>query len=260
MAVPKTGRQLNHQCRVCELHFADDQIERFFVTKLTDGTINKIERVRPILKSGAVPTIFSSVPLYLQNKIQKKSSTGQDSSIQKIKATYSKETNSSDNSAFFLLKINVKNSTTEDSSVMLSNSETNSPVNGSLSTSFPKLEEQNSDAENSTTSVMETETERPSTEVSSSSILMEGQSPVNEGSFLPLESLCAEQEKSKPEIFTFRKLLESVESIKRPTYWWCINVTFNFVACVKWNIDYVPEKRVIIENNLNCKVSDDYYF
>lgn len=41
---------------ICELHFVENDIERFYVTQLPDGSINKIEGGRVKLREGAVST------------------------------------------------------------------------------------------------------------------------------------------------------------------------------------------------------------
>lgn len=56
---------LTEKCYICELHFEENDILLFDETILNDGTVNKIKRIRPILKAGAVPSIFPNLPLYL---------------------------------------------------------------------------------------------------------------------------------------------------------------------------------------------------
>jgi len=52
---------LTERCYVCELHFKQNDILFFDETILNDGTVNKIKRIRPILKAGAVPSIFPNL-------------------------------------------------------------------------------------------------------------------------------------------------------------------------------------------------------
>lgn len=56
---------LTEKCYICELHFKENDILLFDETILNDGTVNKIKRIRPILKAGAVPSIFPNLPFYL---------------------------------------------------------------------------------------------------------------------------------------------------------------------------------------------------
>lgn len=48
---------------MCELHFVENDILLFDETFLND--VNKIKRIRPILKAGAVPFIFPNLPFHL---------------------------------------------------------------------------------------------------------------------------------------------------------------------------------------------------
>uniref|UniRef100_A0A146L0D5 THAP-type domain-containing protein n=1 Tax=Lygus hesperus TaxID=30085 RepID=A0A146L0D5_LYGHE len=48
--------------RICARHFQSECISRFFETKLSNGTVDRIERLRPCLKRGAIPTIFPNPP------------------------------------------------------------------------------------------------------------------------------------------------------------------------------------------------------
>jgi len=53
---------------VCEKHFDETYINRYFETKLPDGSINKIKRDRIILKNNAILSIFPDLPQYLTKK------------------------------------------------------------------------------------------------------------------------------------------------------------------------------------------------
>lgn len=50
---------------MCELHFEENDILLFDETILNVGTVNTIKRIRPILKAGAVLSLFPNFPFYL---------------------------------------------------------------------------------------------------------------------------------------------------------------------------------------------------
>ncbi|CAI6377387.1 unnamed protein product [Macrosiphum euphorbiae] len=56
---------LTEKCYVCEVHFKENDILIYDETILNDGIVNKIKRIRPTLKAGAVPFIFPNFPFYL---------------------------------------------------------------------------------------------------------------------------------------------------------------------------------------------------
>ncbi|XP_065202890.1 uncharacterized protein LOC135833158 [Planococcus citri] len=68
--IPRNGFKLTD--KVCEIHFKEDEIIRFYETKLTDGTIHRIERDNPRLKPGAVPSIFPNLPKYLSFEVKQR--------------------------------------------------------------------------------------------------------------------------------------------------------------------------------------------
>lgn len=53
---------------VCEKHFDESYLDRYFETKLPGGSINQIERDRIRLKNDAIPSIFPDLPHYLNRK------------------------------------------------------------------------------------------------------------------------------------------------------------------------------------------------
>lgn len=57
---------------VCEKHFDETYISRYFETKMPDGSVNLIERGRLLLKKNAIPSIFSDLPCLTMNKPTKK--------------------------------------------------------------------------------------------------------------------------------------------------------------------------------------------
>lgn len=63
-AIPRADKILSSNDAVCELHFVEEDVLRFYETKLPNGSINKIEMERPKLNDGAVPCIFPNLPKY----------------------------------------------------------------------------------------------------------------------------------------------------------------------------------------------------
>lgn len=50
---------------VCQKHFSDDNLIKYFESIMPDGSIHKIERRVLKLKKDAVPSIFQELPKYL---------------------------------------------------------------------------------------------------------------------------------------------------------------------------------------------------
>jgi len=61
-SIPRDGLSPSHW--VCEKHFSENVIERYFRTKLPDNKEHLIERERLVLLPGAVPTKFPDCPKY----------------------------------------------------------------------------------------------------------------------------------------------------------------------------------------------------
>ncbi|XP_049522179.1 uncharacterized protein LOC125944849 [Dermacentor silvarum] len=70
-AVPRADKSLDAKSVLCERHFDEQYIERFF-THVINGETVQIPRERPVLKLDAVPTAFPNVPAYLSKKPPKK--------------------------------------------------------------------------------------------------------------------------------------------------------------------------------------------
>ncbi|KAL4120552.1 hypothetical protein QTP88_013222 [Uroleucon formosanum] len=72
-AIPRSDRNLRSgiDC-VCEKHFAETSLIKYFETKMADGSIQKIERGRILLKENSVPSLFPDLPHYLSSKTKKK--------------------------------------------------------------------------------------------------------------------------------------------------------------------------------------------
>ncbi|XP_035216223.1 uncharacterized protein LOC118189672 [Stegodyphus dumicola] len=71
-AIPRAYRILSEKDVVCEHHFAESDVKQFYETKLSDGTIFKLEMGRPRLQEGAIPSIFPNLPSYLSKPSRKR--------------------------------------------------------------------------------------------------------------------------------------------------------------------------------------------
>lgn len=58
-AIPERDKELNKHSIICQLHFHEDDIIRSFPSHvLPNSSTVTIERLKPTLKEGAVPSIF----------------------------------------------------------------------------------------------------------------------------------------------------------------------------------------------------------
>ncbi|CAI6373515.1 unnamed protein product [Macrosiphum euphorbiae] len=68
-AIPRSVRNLRPRIDcVCEKHFDETSLIKYFETKMADGSIKKIEKDRILLKENAVPSLFPDLPFYLSSK------------------------------------------------------------------------------------------------------------------------------------------------------------------------------------------------
>src|SRR5277367_6809138 len=63
LAIPRQDAKLSENSAVCELHFDPQYVIRHW-THIIDGKEITVERVIPILKENAIPTIFPNLPKY----------------------------------------------------------------------------------------------------------------------------------------------------------------------------------------------------
>ncbi|KAH8009199.1 hypothetical protein HPB51_012697 [Rhipicephalus microplus] len=75
-AVPRADKPLEATSVLCELHFDEQYLVRFFTHTINGETV-RIPRDRPKLTDSAIPTVYPNVPAYLSKKPpQKRTSTG----------------------------------------------------------------------------------------------------------------------------------------------------------------------------------------
>ncbi|XP_046395419.1 uncharacterized protein LOC124162805 isoform X2 [Ischnura elegans] len=61
LAICRKDRTLSRKDVVCEIHFKEDEIQRYYETLLANGEIHRLERTHPTLKKNAIPSIFPSL-------------------------------------------------------------------------------------------------------------------------------------------------------------------------------------------------------
>jgi len=66
-AIPRADRILTARDRVCEKHFEAGMIERTYKVVIGDK-VEELERGKPRLVDGAIPTIFPNLPKYLSKQ------------------------------------------------------------------------------------------------------------------------------------------------------------------------------------------------
>lgn len=70
-AIPRADWELRPGIdSVCEKHFDETYLNRYFETKLPDSSINQIKRDKIKLKNNAIPSIFPNLPQYSTKKRQ----------------------------------------------------------------------------------------------------------------------------------------------------------------------------------------------
>ncbi|XP_051169725.1 uncharacterized protein LOC127287050 [Leptopilina boulardi] len=57
-AIRRFDKTMNVTHKLCELHFKESDIDRYFECKLPNGNVDKILRDRPKLKEGAIPCVY----------------------------------------------------------------------------------------------------------------------------------------------------------------------------------------------------------
>lgn len=74
--IPRADVSLTFTCAVCELHFEESCVERFYAdSHVINGEVVRLKRDRPVLKPDAIPTIFPNLPKYFTKKLPRKRKT-----------------------------------------------------------------------------------------------------------------------------------------------------------------------------------------
>ncbi|KAG0411458.1 hypothetical protein HPB47_011413 [Ixodes persulcatus] len=70
-AIPRADKQLEKHTSVCELHFHERYVSRHF-KHVVNAELVRMDRSRPVLLPGAVPTQFPNLPKYLSKQLPPK--------------------------------------------------------------------------------------------------------------------------------------------------------------------------------------------
>ncbi|XP_015592482.1 uncharacterized protein LOC107266475 isoform X2 [Cephus cinctus] len=57
-AIPRSHKAVSKSNGVCELHFQEDEVEKYYVTTMPDGTVFRMRKGKATLRVGSVPSIF----------------------------------------------------------------------------------------------------------------------------------------------------------------------------------------------------------
>lgn len=70
--IPRADISLQSHSAVCELHFDERNIERYYPEVRVEGDVVRMKRSVPLLAPDAVPTVFPNLPKYLTKKTPQK--------------------------------------------------------------------------------------------------------------------------------------------------------------------------------------------
>ncbi|CAN8004629.1 unnamed protein product [Ixodes hexagonus] len=71
-SIPRGDTPLQPSWAVCELHFDERFVQRFYEAHVIKGEIVQLKRERPALTQDAYPTVFPNLPSYLTKKLPRK--------------------------------------------------------------------------------------------------------------------------------------------------------------------------------------------
>lgn len=254
--IPGSDTEFSITDKVCELHFTKDYVIKFHELPNKDGKVLKMERTYARLKPGAIPTVFKRFPRYSEN-------------VQQIVNRMHKEF------PLHVPQMDVKLNEQMESylkiiselrGMSMLHDETASEAEKSDSNSEAALYEAkggNSDKNTiANTSANETifsddELDTEDRNESDVGVDMDDNKDVNirniNSDLVDIE--VEEEGENKPDDITFDELVRNVKSVSKPNSSWSVTCHGKFVMCAKWNKEYQPEKRVVIDHDLNIKVS-----
>lgn len=200
---------------ICEKHFKEEDIIRYYETKLPDGRVWKLAKGMPDLKKTAVPKLYLDLQSN-SNLITKKTSQTRTSSRKKRSAfTEVKQEIMSDDSEHAAVRdsnvISIKKEIETDSENVI------------IADSVEIKEEICSDDDDVGATFTEDD----------------------------VGTAAAEE----VETFNFNTLVDRVKDISKPNAAWGITAHVDFVMCAKWDENYSLERRVTIDSDLKVKVS-----
>lgn len=282
-AIQRYNKELKAGDKICELHFKEDEIDRFYETLLPDGTVWRIERLKVALKNGVVPTIFKNLrnvgPCATNSPLINQSN----SENVGPGATNSPSTNQL-NSQNVAPSVTNSQSTNQLNSQNVASSVTNSPSTNQLNSqnvapsvsNFPSTNQSNSQ-----NSPRKRKFSKPFNAITCSKrvklypkILPKSQenklndSPkhsvmtINHDAPDISETIADENFKQTrlvlnpmTETFTYSTLVTNLELMTKPSLLWGIATHDKFVMCANWDEDATLMKRIIIDCNLKIQVS-----
>lgn len=262
--IPRVDKKFSITDRVCELHFTPDEIIKTYEQKCYDGSLFKLDRGRAKLSTGAIPTIFPKLPEYshalrkIVEQVRKDVplfSTFAEVRAQKFieeeLAKYflkgSQETRvESFEQNVSVAEVDASNEDRDLGATSMFNAEVETNV-CDIDTNVCNVKNNLNDA------TIKTEDENlcdPDSTSENTDMNAEGMHAINVNEYI--------DDEIEPDEITYEVLLRSLSSISMPGNDWSITEHGDFVMCAKWDENYIPIKRVVIDSNLNTKVSNDY--
>ncbi|XP_015913143.2 uncharacterized protein [Parasteatoda tepidariorum] len=268
-SIPRADRQLRNADHICSRHFKKDDIERFYETKLPDGTIFRLKRERPRLKLGAIPCLFPDIPghssyrpkEFRSPKIRKKklkktrlTKTVSPSSLPPPKQQISgkletslseEETKQKKESSIQLGKENILFE-----GIVFHPIAQNLPVQH---TTMLLKERENAENEMNFTPLQNCSINEPESSSTVDDLEKEHSIPslceviLNESNVIIPKSVVEEK-------FSFNFLKINVNMINTLNSWWKVNVLDDFISFIRWMPDYTVEKKIVITKDLAVKV------
>nr|XP_042911894.1 uncharacterized protein LOC107446497 [Parasteatoda tepidariorum] len=263
-SIPRADKKLRNVDFVCAKHFKEDDIERFYETKMPDGSIFRLKRGMPRLKPSAIPCLFPDIPGHSSYKPKEfKSPKTKKKKLKKTRLTKTVSPSSLSplkKQKFGKLKTSLSEEETKqkkESSIQLGKENIlfegivfhpiaqNLPVQQTMFLREDAENEMNftplqncsiNDSESSTVDDLEKEHSVPSLyEVI-----------LNESNVIIPKSVVEEQ-------FSFNFLKINVNMIDTLNSWWKVNVLDDFISFIRWMPDYTVERKIVITRDLAVK-------
>lgn len=255
--IPGSATEFSITDKICELHFTRDYVAKFHELPVTDGKVLKMERSYAKLKPGAIPTVFHQFPKYSENvqkivdqmrkefplhipQMEVKLNDQLESYLRIISEV--REMSMVPEEAICEAEKNNSNSEAAVYEAKKNNSKKNLVTN--MSAKETTFCDDELDTENTNESYIGVDTSDINKDVNA-------KNTISDIMDFEVEEDCA----NKLDDITFDELVRNVKSVSKPNSSWSVTCHGKFVMCAKWNKEYQPEKRVVIDRDLNIKVS-----
>lgn len=218
-AIQTTGKQFFKKGdKVCELHFTKDSITRHYETLLPDGTVWRIEKGKPQLKKGSIPIFPNPHNVSPVKELQNSVSPEKRKISTNIYDCSNKKKIPSKN---LEIQKSISNTGFENVVIVCNKQSDNSvlTVNDNTAENIEMIENVQT-FENENLEWTKTILNYPTG------------------------------------ILTYEVLVNNLNLISKPDWFWGISAHDEFIVCAKWNKDGTPVKRVIIDCNLKIWVSN----